>query len=285
MIYVRSLSFDQLEIPFHGLINTQRLPHTIVVEGGDAARRSALARFLALCAVCGGEEPPCMACPSCVRAMNSNHPDVFTYTASGAPRAFPVDVVRQVRRDCFIRPNNGRGKVYILENVQSMDAPPQNALLKILEEPPAYALFVLTCPSASALLATVLSRSVVLTVQSEETGGDEYAPYIASIARALLGRTETELLFLVAEMEKDKERLLPVLDGLKACFHGAMVAKTASLPDGDETQSLLRSRLTTRQLVDLCRVCDETRQGKARNANNSLLLTDFCAKMRMSAGF
>ena len=166
-----------------------------------------------------------------------------------------------------------------------MDAPTQNALLKILEEPPAYALFVLTCPSASALLPTVLSRSVVLTIGSEARADAEQEPYVAALVKGLLSPTETELLFLLAEMEKDKDRLLPVVDQLKACFHRAMLAKAAGTPCGDEKEQLLRSRLTTGQLMALCGVCDQIRQGKARNANMSLLLTQFCAKMRVNAGY
>lgn len=285
MIFDRSIVMEGREIPFSGLINPGRLPHTLVVEGGSPEERGAMARFLSLCAVCQGEEPPCMTCSACKQALKSSHPDVFVYTASGAPRSFPVDVVRQVKKDCYIRPNNGGGKAYLLENVQSMDASPQNALLKILEEPPAYAMFVLTCPSASVLLTTVLSRSVVLTIGSPAGADTAHEPYVAALVKALLSPTETELLFLLAEMEKDKDRLLPVLDQLKACFHKAMVARAAGTPCEDEKQELLRGRLTAGQLMDLCGVCDQIRQGRARNANMSLLLTQFCAKMRVSAGY
>ena len=66
--------------------------------------------------------------------------------------------VRALRADAYIRPNEAERKVYILENAQTMNASAQNAMLKLLEEGPAYAAFLLLTDNAAALLPTVRSR-------------------------------------------------------------------------------------------------------------------------------
>ena len=70
--------------------------------------------------------------------------------------------VRQLRADAYIRPNEADRKIYILENAQTMNPSAQNAMLKLLEEGPAYAAFLLLTDNAAALLPTVRSRCELL---------------------------------------------------------------------------------------------------------------------------
>lgn len=79
--------------------------------------------------------------------------------------SFHVDTVRNIINDAYIQPNEADYKIYILANAHCMNQNAQNALLKILEEPPKYVVFILTTNSKSALLSTVLSRSVCVTLE------------------------------------------------------------------------------------------------------------------------
>lgn len=142
-----------------------RLPHAIVIEGEAGIGKRTLAKEIALNLLCRGDDKPCRACPQCSKVTKGIHPDVYEYSASGGPRSFHVDVVRDVRDDVFMQPNEADYKVYILGNCQGMSDSAQNAILKILEEPPEYAIFILTTTTKSALLETVLSRSVVITLE------------------------------------------------------------------------------------------------------------------------
>jgi len=80
-----------------------------------------------------------------------------------------VDAIRALKRDIFIAPAEGRRKIYIVERADGMTIQAQNALLKVLEEPPAYGMILLLCETAEALASTILSRAVALRLSPPDT--------------------------------------------------------------------------------------------------------------------
>ena len=143
------------------------LGHAYILSGPAGSGRHTLAGLLAAALVCtGGGEAPCLSCSGCKKALGNIHPDVIR--AGGAGDELNVARVRAIRSDAYIRPNEAPRKVYILENAQDMNPSSQNALLKLLEEGPAYAAFLLLTDNAAALLATVRSRCQVLTLSLQE---------------------------------------------------------------------------------------------------------------------
>lgn len=76
-----------------------------------------------------------------------------------------METVRRAREDLFIRPNEGDRKIYYVPRAQDLGLPGQNALLKVLEEPPAYGVFLLLADNPDRLLPTVRSRCVELRLQ------------------------------------------------------------------------------------------------------------------------
>lgn len=147
------------------LIDSGRFPHALIIEGEQGLGKRTLARQLAAALVCRSESKPCMECAQCRKAVQNIHPDIFEHSASGGANSFHVDVVRNVISDAFVQPNEAEYKVYILGNADCMSVSAQNALLKVLEEPPSYVVFILTASSKSMMLETVLSRSVVVTLE------------------------------------------------------------------------------------------------------------------------
>lgn len=160
------------------LIDSERFPHAIVLEGEPGLGKRTLARILAAALVCRSTQRPCMECSQCKKAAQSIHPDIFEHCASGGANSFHVDVIREIVKDAYVQPNEARHKVYILGNAHCMSVSAQNALLKVLEEPPAYVVFILTAESKSMLLPTVLSRSVVVGLEGVDS--DKGAAYISS---------------------------------------------------------------------------------------------------------
>ena len=77
---------------------------------------------------------------------------------SGGDKPIAVDQVRSLRSDAYVRPNEGQRKVYVLEGADQMNASAQNAMLKLLEEGPDYAAFLLLAENGSGVLETVRSR-------------------------------------------------------------------------------------------------------------------------------
>lgn len=147
------------------LIDSGRFPHALIIEGEQGLGKRTLARQLAAALVCRSENKPCMECAQCRKAKQNIHPDIFEHSAAGGANSFHVDVVRNVISDAFLQPNEAEYKVYILGNADCMSVSAQNALLKVLEEPPSYVVFILTASSKSMLLETVLSRSVVVALE------------------------------------------------------------------------------------------------------------------------
>ena len=139
------------------------LSHAYILSGPAGSGKRTLAGLLSAALVCtGGGEVPCFACSGCRKAMGGIHPDIIR--AGGEGDELNVARVRAIRSDAYIKPNEAPRKVYILEGAQTMNDSSQNALLKLLEDGPAYAAFLLLTDNAAALLSTVRSRCEVLTL-------------------------------------------------------------------------------------------------------------------------
>lgn len=139
--------------------------HFYLISGPQGSGKHTLASLLAAAMMCQQPQRPCCRCPACRKVLDRVHPDVIT-VEDPDHKAVPVRIIRQMRDDVFIRPNEGNHKVYIFP--QEMGIEGQNALLKVLEEPPSYGVFLLLTDNAEKILPTVRSRCVELSLQPLE---------------------------------------------------------------------------------------------------------------------
>lgn len=159
---------------FEGLLGNDRLKenltrslsrgrggHFYLISGPEGSGKRTLAQLLAAALMCTGGTPPCGSCAQCRKVMNGMHPDFITVD-DPEKKTVPVDLIRQARADMYIQPNEGQRKIYLFPRAQDMGIPGQNALLKVLEEPPAYGVFLLLTDNPQRLLTTVRSRCVEL---------------------------------------------------------------------------------------------------------------------------
>ena len=164
------LGNDRLKANLSAAVDRQREAHFYLISGPEGAGKKTLARLLSAALLC--RDParrPCGQCPQCRKAMSGQHPDVITVD-DPEKKTVPVKLVRQARDELFIRPNEGRRKILYIPRAQDLSPAGQNALLKVLEEPPEYAVFLLLSDSPSRLLPTVRSRCVLLPLQPLPTG-------------------------------------------------------------------------------------------------------------------
>ncbi len=139
------------------------ISHFYLISGAAGSGKRTLARLLASAILCQGRDKPCGTCGVCRRVMENSHPDVIT-VEDPEHKNVAVKIVRQFREDVFIRPNESDHKIYLFPQELGLEG--QNALLKILEEPPKYGVFILLTDNPDKLLPTVRSRCTELKMQA-----------------------------------------------------------------------------------------------------------------------
>lgn len=143
-------------------LQADRIPHALLIEGPAGCGKRTLARLFATAVLCEGTgERPCGVCAACRKMQNRSHPDMEEY---GGDTPLRVDDMRTLRANAFVLPNEGAFRLFLLAGADTMTPAAQNALLKILEEPPAHVRFLITCENRALLLPTVLSRTVCVTL-------------------------------------------------------------------------------------------------------------------------
>ena len=162
------------------------LSHALLLTGsGD---RMSAACFAAAALECTGEESrPCGVCPACRKVLAGIHPDVIT-VRDPDHKNIAVDVVRAIRADAYIRPNEGRRKVYVFPDCALLTEQDQNVLLKVVEEGPPYAAFLFCAENAAVVLQTLRSRCVELKLHPAAEGGGEEVQAAEALCRCLAAR-------------------------------------------------------------------------------------------------
>ena len=149
-------------------LSEDRLPHALLIEGDPGTGKHTLSRYLAAAAVCTEAERPCGQCRACRQANALTHPDIRITAPEDGKKTVLVDQIRALRQEAYIKPHTASRRVFVIDKADSMNPQAQNALLKVLEEPPGSVLFFLLAESKAALLPTVLSRCTVFSLAPPE---------------------------------------------------------------------------------------------------------------------
>ena len=183
------------------------LSHAYLITGGSGESRRALAQRLTAAYLCEGSHPPCGRCKPCRKVSAGIHPDVSRTAPAPDKREIGVDQIRALRADAYIRPNEGRRKVYVVAPADAMNPAAQNALLKVLEEGPAYAAFLLDAAQPGKLLDTVRSRCEPLALPPEEERvSPERSQKAAALAELFLTGTELDTAQALAALTQEKPK-------------------------------------------------------------------------------
>lgn len=157
---------EQIVTHLQNAISSKKVAHAYIIHGERSSGKEFIAKVFAKALQCEGDgEKPCGECRSCKQAEGNNHPDII-FVQHEKPNTIGVEDIRQkINSDIAIKPYSGSHKVYIVNECEKMTVQAQNALLKTLEEPPAYAVILLLTTSLDTLLPTILSRCVALNMR------------------------------------------------------------------------------------------------------------------------
>lgn len=213
---------EQIKNHLQNALSTGKISHAYIINGERFSGKEFIAKTFAMALQCESEGlKPCQECRSCKQALSCNQPDIIRVMHE-KPGSIGVDDVRsQINGDIAIKPYSSRYKIYIVNEAEKMTVQAQNALLKTLEEPPAYAVILLLTTNVNSLLQTILSRCVVLNMKpvsdelvknflmTQMQVPDYKAEVCVAFARGNIGKAK--LLAVSEDFEKVKEEALSLL--------------------------------------------------------------------------
>ena len=219
---------------------------------------------------CKKSEKYCASCESCHKILTNQCQDILNIYPEQDRKAVNVEQVRQVRESAFIYPGELDFKVFIIHDCDFMLAPAQNALLKILEEPPKSCGFVLVCSNLSTLLPTIRSRCRI--VKFSEAKSDLYQnKYYKSgigILDALVGRNSVEYSKLCASIGEDRENYRLFLKTFVYILRNIVSVKNTSDIGEDSSQLYdISKRITSKKLINIYNASLETLVQNEANVN------------------
>ena len=165
MAFETLLGNDRLKQNLAESLAKGHISHFYLISGPKGSGKHTLAKLLAEAILCEGSRKGCGSCIHCRKMRSGSHPDFIT-VEDPEHKNVAVKIVRQIRDDMFVRPNEASHKIYLFP--QELGIEGQNALLKILEEPPSYGVFLLLTDNPDKLLPTVRSRCTELKLQALE---------------------------------------------------------------------------------------------------------------------
>ena len=274
----------QLKENLTASLRKNHISHFYLISGPAGSGKHTLARLLAAAILCQDRHRPCLTCSACRKVMDGVHPDFIT-VEDPDHKQLPVRIVRQAREDAFVMPNEAEYKIYLFPQELGMEG--QNALLKILEEPPGYGVFLLLTENPEKLLPTIRSRctplhltalpgdvlKAALAREFPQAGGTELAaaaersggflgqarvllaegqgvsPQTEAFAKAFGGKDALGLTQLLAPMEKWKrDQLIPELQQWQQLLTAALTYR-AGLPAVNPLAASLGTARSPRELM------------------------------------
>jgi len=241
----RALGQNHIYEHFKNAIAAGKLSHAYILHGERGMGKLNIAKEAAKAIQCESNAPEktdktgeaCGQCKSCHQAESDNQPDIKYVTP--AKKTLGVDDIReQINDDALIKPYGSPYKIYIIPKSDTMTVQAQNALLKTIEEPPSYAIFILLAANTDAFLPTILSRCVMLNARTVAEGeivdelkskygvGDYDAKVAASFAGGNIGKAEK---LISSDGFKDSKN--SVTDLVRDVANGGMEAIAKAVKD------------------------------------------------------
>ncbi len=141
------------------IIQTKRIPNALLFNGNDNTGRKEAAFLFAKGINCLNKVKPfCNNCRSCRKINEHSHPDIFCIKLPKDKKIISISRIRKIGSAISAKPNEAEFRMILIQNAELMNIQAQNALLKMLEEPPEKTFFILITDKVSLLTPTIISR-------------------------------------------------------------------------------------------------------------------------------
>jgi DNA polymerase-3 subunit gamma/tau len=196
-------------------LDKSRLHHAYLFTGTRGVGKTSLARIMAKAMNCekGVSSSPCLTCQTCLDIDAGRFVDLIEIDAASRTK---VEDTREILDNVQYRPTIGRYKIYLIDEVHMLSAHSFNALLKTLEEPPSYVVFILATTDPQKIPVTVLSRCLQFTLKYLLP--DEIAPQLEAVClEEKIAYQKTALLLLARAANGSMRDGLSLLDQAISC--------------------------------------------------------------------
>lgn len=187
---------EKIKLSVENFVKEERIPHAILIEGDYGSGRHTLAKFLSG-AIIDNETD------------FYSHPDITVIAPEDKKKSISVSQIRDLREESVVKPHQANKRVFIIDPADTMNDSAQNALLKVLEEPPKTVMFILIVTNKSVLLETIISRCVVLSLTSPQKS--VALDYIKSVSK----KSEEEITQALGSSQNNIGKALELLKGKK----------------------------------------------------------------------
>lgn len=273
----------------NGLSLRRRLPQSVMLTGGSDTLRRKCALELAMAANCTDLKngQPCMKCPDCVKIKAGSHPDVVIVAPEKDRKTVSRETVKtQVVQKLYVAPNEAANSVFIFPDAEELSPIIQNMLLKSIEEPPEFDMFIFECAQREGMLETVVSRCTEFPlgeapVSKSKKEDEKITAAACGIIDAMCGGSEYDIMLSCSPMVKNRAMMKKTAEKIIAVVRDAMAESSgATLLSGCEKQAVALSvHFTVPQLLKIKTAMDEIAGFAEQNANENLLISKFSSML------
>lgn len=268
----------------NNMAETRRIPQSVIVYGATASlRKKCIAELLAAVNCVSPENgQPCMKCSHCRKTLSWVHPDVTEVKPEEGKKSVSVKVLREtVTEKVYLAPNEAENKAFVFYDASELSEQNQNTLLKIIEEPPDFVMFVFEADTLDGFLATVLSRctKLFLGASGKKAGKDDEKVYETAkeVVSALCRDNEFGVMMALSPLVRNRNAMKKCAGFIKLFIRDALSLDAGGTLIGDEEDLSLKlsSFYDTATLLKISSKLDDICAYADANANENLLITAF----------